>query len=131
MAYLFALIVFIFAGADSSAPALVANDVIIERLSGKTAHCIKTKDNTDCDTYFAKNGDVERYSFNDKTFRYGTWWVDGVSKLNIQWANKDTPWIFDVIEQANGDWHFSWHGKVKGIIDGVKDGNTLPPNPSR
>jgi hypothetical protein len=131
LAYLFALIVFIFVGADSSAPTLVANNVIIERLSGKTAHCIKTKDNTDCDTYFAKNGDVQRYTFNDKKFRYGTWWVDGVSKLNIQWANKDTPWVFDVIEQDNGDWHLSWHGKVKGIIDGVKDGNTLPPNPSR
>ena len=126
MAYLFALIVIIFVGADNSAPALVTNDVIIERLSSKTAHCIKTKDNTDCDTYFAKNGDVERYTFNDKKFRYGKWWVDGVSKLNIQWANKDTPWVFDVIEQANGDWHLSWRGKVKGIIDGVKDGNTLP-----
>lgn len=131
MAYLFTFIVLLFVGADSSAPTLVANDVIIERLSGKTAHCIKTKDNTDCDTYFAKNGDVERYTFNDKMFRYGAWWVDGVSKLNIQWANKDTPWVFDVIEQANGDWHLSWHGKVKGIIDGVKDGNTLPSNPSR
>ena len=94
-------------------------------LNGKTAKCIKTSDNSTCDTYFADDGSIKRYTPSDGKTRQGKWWVDADGMLNVQWTGKKKPLKFSVVDTGEGHWQLLRRGKIKSLITGAQPGDHI------
>jgi len=95
-------------------------------LSGRTADCVKYSDDSTCDTYFAKDGSLKRYTHDDERLRLGTWWVDEEERLCVQWAGKKKPLRFNVFDTGEGTWQLVKNDSLKAIIRGAEPGDRLP-----
>jgi len=94
-------------------------------LNGKTANCIKTKDNSTCDTYFAEDGSLKRFTPDDGKTKTGTWWVDEEGLLNVQWTGRSRSMRFNVMDPRDGTWQLVKGGKLMSLISGVRPGDQL------
>ena len=95
-------------------------------LNGRTADCVKSSDGSTCDTYFATDGAVKRFTYEDRKLRLGKWWVDEEDRLCVQWQGKDKPLRFDVMDTGEGPWQLVTGGRVRADILGAAPGDTLP-----
>lgn len=93
---------------------------------GRTADCIKTKDDSTCDTYFDEDGSVQRYTHANGKRRSGKWWVTDDDKLAVQWKGRTKPLLFSIVDTGDGSWQLIRRGKLKSVVVGVQPGNTLP-----
>ena len=93
---------------------------------GRTADCIKTKDNSTCATYFGEDGSVERYTYAAGQWRSGKWWIDAEERLVVQWEGRTKGLHFDVFDRGDGSWELVKGGKTVSVVAGVQPGNTLP-----
>jgi len=92
-------------------------------INGKTANCVKTKDNSTCDTYFAEDGSLKRFTPADGKTKTGDWWVDEEGKLNVRWTGRKKSMRFDVIDPGDGTWQLIKGKKLKSVITGVRPGD--------
>lgn len=94
--------------------------------NGRTADCIKTKDDSTCDTYFGEDGRVQRYTHDDGKLREGRWWIDDQEQLVVQWDGRKRELHFQIFDRGDGTWELVKRGKVVSIVAGSQPGNTLP-----
>ena len=114
------------AGSAVAEPAPVGAYEIKLFLTGRTADCVKSSDDSTCDTYFGADGSVKRFTYEDRKLRLGKWWVDEEDHLCVQWEGKDKPLRFDVVDTGEGTWKLVKGGRVKADILGAQPGDTLP-----
>lgn len=94
-------------------------------LTGKTASCVKTHDNSTCDTYFAQDGAIKRFTPDNGKTRTGKWWVDDKDMLHVQWTGKKKSLAFDVMDPRDGTWKLLKRGKLKSLITGATPGDQI------
>lgn len=104
--------------------AALSGDDITSLFSGKTASCIKSKDQSTCLTFMSSDGKVKRLTNADGKTRLGTWNVTN-NQLCILWAKKKKDLCFDVVKQNDTEYLLNRKGKTKSIINGFSDGDTI------
>jgi len=114
-----------FGAAAVAEPTRVSGYEVDLFLNGKTAKCIKTRDNSTCDTYFAKDGSVKRFTPADGKIKTGTWSVDQDELLNVQWTGKKRAMKFVVMDTGEGAWQLLKGGKLKALIKGAQPGDQI------
>lgn len=115
-----------FAGSAMAEPVPVGAYEIKLFLSGRTADCVKSSDGSTCDTYFAADGSVKRFTYDDRKLRLGKWWVDEQDRLCVQWQGKKKPLRFNVMDTGEGTWQLVKGGRVRADILAAGPGDTLP-----
>ena len=115
----------VLSGVAAAEPVTVPGFEVKTFLNGRTANCVKTKDNSTCDTYFAEDGSVKRYTFDDQKLRKGKWWVDDKGLLNVQWTGKKRPLKFSVVDPGTGSWELRKKKKLKALITGATPGDHI------
>ncbi len=108
---------------NASADALSSAE-ITALFTGNTANCIKTKDQTICETYMGADGNLKRLTHSNGKTRLGTWHATD-NQLCILWANKTKDVCFDIHKNADNNYNLDRKGKTRSIITGVTAGNTL------
>ena len=106
--------------------AQVSGHEITSFLSGKTANCIKTSDESTCDTFFGKDGTIKRFTPDNGKTKTGKWWVDADGMLNVQFTGKKKPLVFKVVDPRDGTWKLLKGGSLKSLITGATPGDKLP-----
>lgn len=113
------------------APAFAADAEVVSGyevklfFNGRTADCIKTKDDSTCATFFAKDGEVKRITHNDGKQRVGKWWVSDEGNLCVHWNGKKKPLCFVIKDPRDGTFQLVRKGKLKSIVTGAQPGNSL------
>jgi len=119
----FAFLLITFISFNAQASALNTAD-ITQLFSGKTAGCVKSKDQSICLTYMSTDGKVKRLTHSDGKTRLGTW--EAVKdKLCIQWTGKSKAICFDVVKKNDNEYLLNKKGKTKSVITGFTDGDTI------
>ena len=93
--------------------------------AGRTANCIKTKDDSLCNTFMSRDGKVTRHTMKDNKIRPGTWHASKGDQLCIRWKGKKKDSCFDIMSNGNGTYNLDKKGKTKSIITGLDAGNTI------
>ena len=102
----------------------LSSQEITALFSGRTAECIKTKDNSTCDTFMSKQGDVKRHTHKDNKLRLGKWYADDNNQLCIQWQGKTKALCFTVNKNIDRTYNLDRKGKTKSTITGLSAGDT-------
>jgi len=102
----------------------LSSEEITALFAGRTAECIKTKDNSTCDTFMNKQGDVKRHTHNDNKVRLGKWHADDSDQLCIHWQGKSKATCFTVMKNIDRTHNLNRKGKTKSIITGLSAGDT-------
>ncbi len=92
-------------------------------VKNQTANCVKTKDKSQCYTYFAGNGEVKRFMTESQKRKAGRWFLDDSDRLCILWDGKYKPLCFVVLEKEDGSYDFTKKGKVKSSVTTFDEGN--------
>jgi len=108
---------------NASADALSSAE-ITALFAGNTAACIKTKDDSKCETFMGAEGSVKRLTHSDGKTRLGTWHATD-NQLCILWANKTKDLCFDIHKNADNSYNLDRKGKTKSVISGFVKGDTL------
>lgn len=106
------------------APTLSA-EAVSALFVGKTAKCVKTKDDSLCNTYFDADGSLKRLMLADGKKRTGKWWTEP-DQLCVHWEGKKKGYCFDLKQDGDAESYGLFRkGKRKSTISGFEDGNTL------
>ncbi|MGB0721840.1 MAG: hypothetical protein ACPGU7_05520 [Gammaproteobacteria bacterium] len=93
-----------------------------ELLVGKTADCVKEKDQSTCVNYFAPDGNFFQVRDSGKR-KTGRWFVDDSNRTCLLWDGKIKPLCFTVQETESGHYQFIKGGKLKSTITALTEGN--------
>ncbi|MGB0713424.1 MAG: hypothetical protein ACPGUC_07675 [Gammaproteobacteria bacterium] len=93
-----------------------------ELLLGKTADCLKQKDQSTCVNYFSSDGKFFQVRDSGKR-KVGRWFIDDSDRACLLWDGKVKPLCFTVHETDGGHYQFLKGGKLKSTITGLVEGN--------
>lgn len=98
-------------------------DALKELVYGKTANCLKEKDQSICNTFFAEDGRVAQIRPAQNKRKDGRWFLDDADRLCILWDGKIKPLCFTVSEDENGHFPMVKNGKNLSTITDIAEGN--------